>query len=694
MGVPSSSDESDDKKPNEAQSNGAALVSWVIARVKHGRDQRDEKHGRRWEEYTRLWRGFYTSLDANNDSERSRLIAPALQQAIEMTTAEIEEAIFGKEMWFDVEDDNADKDSADVIQAQSNLLDDFDTMAVEDNISKCVLLGCIYGTGIAKLNVVKHVELVFDAKTRKPVMSRSIKVAVEAIRPDEFVIDPSATNVDDALFCAHEIVKPKHTIVEKQNSGVYRKGPISTFNGKKTGDPTGTGSTSSFTPQDDAVFITEYYGKVPTRFLVGQPANMQDQTLVEAIITIANETTLLKAVKNPYVMGDRPIVAYQHDTVPGEFWGRGVSEKGYNPQKALDAELRARIDALALMTAPMMGADLTRLPRNPELAVRPGKTIFTRGRPSEVYEPVAFGNPAQLGATFQHTGDLERMVQMGTGSMDSMTPTGIARRNETAGGMSMMLAGALKRTKRTMQNIERQFLNPLVRKSMWRYLQFDPMRYGNDYVFEVKSTMGIMAKEVENQQLVQMLGFTPPESPAHAIILKALFDNTASADKKALKDSIDALMAPPSPEQQQMQQMMQQLQLRAAQADTMQKEAEAALSKAQADLAQAKTAHEYIKADLADDVVHIQAANAATSAEQARVSRAQVQVSAAKVASDHHIGSTRNAVEHHSNMMQGHIDHHANVLGAQVDHAGNVMQAQVGMKQAQAAAQKKETSAQ
>jgi hypothetical protein len=316
--------------------------------------------------------------------------------------------------------------------------------------------------------------------------------------------------------------------------------------------------------------------------------------------------------------------------VPGEFWGRGVAEKGYNPQKALDAELRARIDALALMTAPMMGADITRLPRNPELRVRPGKTVFTRGRPSEVYEPVAFGDPAQLGATFQHTGDLERMVQMGTGAIDSMTPVGISRRNETAGGMSMMLAGVLKRTKRTLQNIERQFLNPLVRKSLWRYMQFDPDRYQRDYKFVVHSTMGIMAKEVENQQLIQMLGFTPPESPAHNIILKALFDNTASSEKAALKQAIAELTAPPSPQQVQMQQMMQQLQIRTAQAEAEKFEAQAALAQAQAQLAKAQSIHEIVEAQLAPEEMEIQAANAASAAHKAKIAEAQVNVAAQK----------------------------------------------------------------
>ena len=81
---------------------------------------------------------------------------------------------------------------------------------------------------------------------------------------------------------------------------------------------------------------------------------------VEAIVVIANGGTLLKAEKNPYMMQDRPVVAFPWDIVPSRFWGRGVCEKGYNSQKALDAELRARIDALALTVHPMMAMDATR----------------------------------------------------------------------------------------------------------------------------------------------------------------------------------------------------------------------------------------------------------------------------------------------------------------------------------------------
>jgi hypothetical protein len=349
--------------------------------------------------------------------------------------------------------------------------------------------------------------------------------------------------------------------------------------------------------------------------------------MVEAIVTIANETDLLKAIESPFLMKDRPIVAYQHEKVPGEFWGRGVAEKGYNPQKALDAELRARIDTLALVTSPMMGADITRLPRNPDMRVRPGKVWLTRGRPSEILEPVGL-SPQGLALTFQQGSDMERMVQMGTGAMDSASPLSTSRRNETVGGMSMMQAGFIKRAKRTMKNVERQFLNPLIKKALWRYMQFDPDRYPVDFNFVVHSGMGIMAKELEQQQLVQLLGFVPQESPAHLIILSAIFENTPSANKKELKAAMDALLeaSKPSPEQQQMQQMMQQLQLRDATAEVEDKEAGIAKTQAEIALIEAKTLRERILADLEDDKVQLDASRVAVDAERTRAQWAQTDV--------------------------------------------------------------------
>jgi len=599
-----------------------SLVAYVMERVKRGRQVRDTKYARRWTEYTRLWRGFWSDEDKNQNSERSKLISPALQQAVEMSVAEIEEAVFSRQAWLDIDEDIKDEEKADAIAYRDQLLEDFEIAGVEDSISRTFLLAALYGTGIAKLNVVLKNEKLLTPNG--PVSDERVMVVAEAIRPDEFVIDPSATTIDEAAFCAHEVVKPLHTIVAKQKQGVYRMVELAPWSGTR-GDPTGTGLTSSVSPQDDGILITEYYGKVPGRYIGKGPG------LHEAIVVIANESELLRKSANPFWMEDRPVVAFQFDTVPGEFWGRGICEKGFNPQKALDSELRARMDALALVTAPMLGADITRMPRNPDMRVRPGKVFMTRGRPSEIIEKVGF-DASGLAFTFQQSGDLERMVQMGTGSMDSASPLSTNRRNETMGGMSMLNAGFLKRSKRTMQNIERRFLGPLVRRCLWRYMQFDPERYPKDMIFSVKTAMGLMAKEVELSTLSSVLGYVPPESPAHNIILSAILMNTASAEKDDIKKAVAAMSQPPDPQEQQMQQQMKMLQFQLATVQLQKEQALTAEAQANAQLAQSKARYEDVKAGLEDDKVHIDAANSAIAAEQVRVARGRMVAEHGKVA--------------------------------------------------------------
>jgi hypothetical protein len=609
-------DKQDQSESHDPQiGNDSLLVSYCVSRAKRAREVRDQLYGARWKEYTRLWRGFWQASDKQFNSERSKLISPVLAQSIEMTVSEIEEAIFGREAWFDIDDDIRDEQRDDATAARDQMLEDMHLCGAEDAISKTFLLGAIYGTGITKI----HVELYEDKQITSGGLvfaDEKVLVPLEAVRPDEFFIDPAATSIDSAQYCGHDVVKPKHTVEEK-----YPEVDLTPYTGER-GDSTGTGVLSHVEGRDEAVLVTEFHGRVPAQYLEG---GRESDGLVEAIVTIANNQTLLKARKNPYTMGDRSFVAYQHDTVPGEFWGRGVAEKGYNPQKALDTELRARADSLALITSPMMGADMTRLGRNPDLRVRPGAFLMTRGRPSEIIEPIGF-SPQGLALTFQQTGDLERQVQMGTGALDSATPLSTNRRNETASGMSMLQASFLKRAKRTMQNIERQYMNPLLRRMLWRYMQFDPERYPQDYKFLVRAAMGIMAKEVENSQLVSMLGFTPPESPAHGIILKALFDNTASSQKKELKAAIDAMLAPPSEEQQQMQAQMRQMEMQMAQLALAKEQAEVQKLQAEAQLAQARALLAATQAEYVDDNVEIQAANAAINAENARINREYIRI--------------------------------------------------------------------
>lgn len=634
-----------DARSANADIRKAMLVEWVMSRVERWRRHRDQNYAKRWAEYYRLWRGFYSTEDKNRDSERSQLIAPALQQAIEMTVAEMEEASFGRDQWIDVSDDVQDENKQDAEIIRDFLIEDFDWAGVPAAVAEIYLNGAIYGTGIGKImygtGTVSSMYTDEYGASQSDVMSRP-KVWLEPVHPMSFVIDPASKKVDDGLGAAHELVVPKHRITMKQATGKYYQSPLGEWTGEDMMvSETGKLSSARDIDHTESVFITEYHGLVPKKFLDENydPANdedlvlkdehgspiIEDGELVEAIITIANKSTLLKDVENPYTMKDRCFLAYQHETVPNQFWGRGVAEKGYNPQKALDAELRARIDALGLLTYPIMGADATRLPRGLDLRLRPGKMFLVNGRPSEVLEPITFGNLDP--ATFQNSSDLERMVQMGTGAMDTAIPSAEQRRNETVGGMGMLQSGFLKRAKRTMANVESHFLKPLVNKALWRYMQFSPDRYPTDYELVVNGTMGIMAREFEVTQLTQLLQAVPPESPVFMMILKAILDNSTIPSRGHLKQALEQMLQP-NPEQEEINKQMQQLAMQKAALENQELQAKAIKMMAEAERARAQAEHEGVKANLEDDKVEIMAAQTVIANKKEELNRQNTMIQA------------------------------------------------------------------
>jgi len=266
------------------------------------------------------------------------------------------------------------------------------------------------------------------------------------------------------------------------------------------------------------------------------------------------------------MMQDRPVVAFPWDVVPGRFWGRGVCEKGYNSQKALDTELRARIDALSLTIHPMLAVDATRLPRGAKPEVRPGKMILTNGDPREVLQPFNFGQVGQI--TFAQASALQQMVQQATGAVDSAGIAGSVNGEATAAGISMSLGAIIKRHKRTLINFQQSFLIPFVKKAAYRYMQFDPESYPvADYKFNATSSLGIIAREYEVTQLVQLLQTMEKDSPLYNTLIQSIIDNMNLSNREELIAAMQQA-SQPNPEAQQMAQVAQQAQLEFQQSQT------------------------------------------------------------------------------------------------------------------------------
>ncbi len=601
------------------------VENWVINKADEWRDHYEANYEQKFDEYYRLWRGIWAAEDKTRDSERSRLISPALQQAVESSVAEVEEATFGRGKWFDIRDDRNDKNPQDIAYLREQLTEDFHFTKTRKAVAECLLNSAVFGTGIGEI-VIEEVKEMKPAT--QPIMDGAMEavgvniedrvvVKLRPILPQNFLIDPVATSIEDALGVVIDEFVPTHQVKIGIQNGIYRDVEIETAATDTNLEPDKELSTFD----EDKVRLTKYYGLVPKHLFNAAMLDEEDddemsKTLtsdddeeddedgyVEAIIVIANGGQLLKIEENPYMMQDRPVVAFPWDVVPSRFWGRGICEKGYNSQKALDAELRARIDALALTVHPMIAMDASRMPRGAKMEVRPGKTILTNGNPSEILQPFKFGNLDQV--TFAQAGELQKMVQMATGAIDAAGIPGTINGDAAAGAVSMSMGAIIKRHKRTLINFQESFLIPMIEKTAWRYMQFAPELYPvSDYKFVPSSSLGVIAREYEVTQLVQLLQTLGQDSPMYPMLVSAVIDNMGIANREELMAQMQQSMQPnPEAEQQaqqaQQQQMEQQAQMAQAQLQLLQAQAQESQARAQKYAVEAQLEPEVVKAKLA-----------------------------------------------------------------------------------------------
>jgi hypothetical protein len=637
-----------------------SLVEYVLDKNREWEEYAQSNFYKQWDEYYRIWRGIWSPADRTREVERSRIVTPATQQAVESSVCEIEEATFGQGKYFDLRDDNVEKTKIkmqneqkaqarqqaqqqpqgpqaqgpqaqgpqaqgsqpqgsqpqgpqaqgpqgpdmgtmsqevsrveeDMAYLQRQLDEDLRRYKVRAACSEVLINAAVWGTGIAEIVITEELEMkpasesIMDGQLTAYGVTSTPRVAIK-MKPvliKNFRIDPLATSIDNAHGCSIEEFVSAHEVKKLQNLGVYKKGEIGTAPSDEDLEPN---PELDVNPIHEKVSRIKYFGLVPKSFLTKankvedtegdalenlmpldeteeETPDDDDDEMVEAIVVIANGSFLLKAEENPFMMQDRPVVAFQWDVVPGLFYGRGVVEKGYNSQKALDAEIRARIDALALTIHPMMAMDATKIPRGHKPQIVPGKMLLTNGNPTEVLMPFKFGDVSQI--TFGQAAELQKMVQQSTGAVDSSGVSGMVNGEATAAGISMSLGAIIKRQKRTLVNFQECFWIPFIEKTAWRYMQFAPELYPvKDYNFIATSTLGIMAREYQVSQLVQLLQTMSPDSPMYPKLTESIVESMNITNREELLDILQKASAP-NPEAKQMQQAMHKLEMDTKQA--------------------------------------------------------------------------------------------------------------------------------
>jgi len=611
-----------DFKEDPVSESDKELVAFIIDHCDRWKEHRDNNYQAKWDEYERLYYGVWSDEDKTRDSERSRLVSPAIRQAVENKTSEIIEATTGRGEFFELEDDAADQQEMDVEMVSRQLHDDLKKDKVDKVWAEVNRNAEVFGLGVAEIQIKSTMELQPAMQPMPGGMGSAIgvmeaervSVPVKSVHPRNFVWDPNSETVDDALGVAIEEYTSLFKVVKGIEDGIYRKVNI----GPEFSDADLIPNQLDSLYQEDKVRVLRYYGLVPREYLEdlenegGEVADLFPEDsdadkyadMVEAVVVIANNQYLLKAEANPYMMKDRPIVTYVPEKVSGRLVGMGTVQKGYNMQKAIDAQLRSHLDSLALTTAPMMAADATRLPRGVSYKVQPGKTLLTNGNPNEILFPFKFGSTDA--GNISTAQQFETMLLQATGTLDSQAMTRSVAQGEAGGAsMSLAMSSIIKKNKQALMNFQDDFLIPLIKKVAYRYMQFDPERYpSRDFRFTPASTLGMVAREYEQQQFIGLLQTLGPNSPVLPLVLKGIIKGSSLSNKEELSAALDQ-MNQPDPAQQQMMMAQQEAQIGLLQAQIAELQGRAQESQANAQESLAKAQKTSVETQLMPEKMRI-----------------------------------------------------------------------------------------
>jgi len=552
-------DEGDAPKVDPNKTRNDKLITWIAKHTDTWREQR-KSLVENWNSYEDAFYGRFTGK--SRDSERSRFVSPATQQAVETRHAEIMEALQGTTgRWFDIVDDIKDVNGSaiDVEELSSVLQEDLKSTGCDLALSEIALHAMLFGTGIGEVVTVKETEAIPATRPVKGVTgvaetgietTEVTKVYLNPVHPRNFLIDVTSKSIKKALGCGIERQVPMFDVADKQRLGIYLEAEITAVARDRE-----LQTIDDLIVQDngDLVTILTYYGKVPRALLSTSAkdagvvalfeeddSDVDDYTdLVEAIVVIGNGTVILKENESPWELEARPVISYQDDFAEG-FYGRGTAEKAQGTQRALDAQLRAHFDSLALTTAPMIAMDSTRLPRGSKFEVRPGKAILTNGNPSEILMPFKFGTTTNQGVV--EAQNIERMLLQATGTTDGLQA---AAGTNGQHGMSASVAQSVKRYRRALVSFQDSFLLPFVKMVAYRMMQLEPERYPSvDMKFVPVGTMGVLQREFESAKLIGLLQTLGPDTPVLPVLLKGIISSSSVMNRAEIIAMLDEMSKP------------------------------------------------------------------------------------------------------------------------------------------------------
>lgn len=318
--------------------------------------------------------------------------------------------------------------------------------------------------------------------------------------------DPSVYKAKEGGYIIerHSITKDK--LRKWRNNPSFSKEAIDRLLAKK---PTYTRKDWEITLRDSKVQqepnlyeIYEYWGYIDETLAeaLGLPFKSSDNIQVNAFIC---DGELIKAVLNPFASKKIPyhLASYHED--PYKPFGTGIPYNNRDTQGIVNSHWRAAQDNLNLAGNLVLEVDKTRLAPGQDMAIYPGKQIYTKGAMGQSIRSLDFKDTSQ-----SHFIAVDRAMSFGddaTGIPRFFTGSGnMGSGIRTASQTSMLMGATALNIKTVVKNIDRDILEPLGQALFNWNMQFNknnPTIRG-DVQIKAGGTSALIQKEVKSQRLM------------------------------------------------------------------------------------------------------------------------------------------------------------------------------------------------
>ena len=430
-----------------------------MAKINRAKDNNNALRDR-WLEYYKLYRNW---RDSAGISGRSDVGIPLAFEWVEVVKSRLFDIFFGKRPYVRTKGQEPNDDyAAKIVQQWQNY--QYDLAGYRKLGYDILTQVLIYGTGIAKVfwKYEEREKFVDDPiypqfphlgtvpkKMRVPVYDN---IGLELVDVFDFFVDPEATCLEDAEWCAHRTRRTLGYLEEMERRGIYKN--IDAVKRSRIDGDTDSGIETE--PHKQVISTIE--GHLADKNLMLKPFELIEfyRKSDDSLTTIADGKHSIREDDNPFRHGKFPFRVAKIISTPHEFHGIGLIEAGAPSAKIMEDLLNNGLDSMNFSINPMLGVDKTRV-EDTELVSRPGGTVHTLGDPSTAIKPLII--PDVSGGVLTWFQLVNELAKKGTGIVDYLV--GQSTQGKTATEASLMTNEAAKRIGMHIKVFGMTFIGPL-----------------------------------------------------------------------------------------------------------------------------------------------------------------------------------------------------------------------------------------